>query len=88
MIHLVRNSLTMVYRHLNSALHSPECHRLLEQAEYSSGSPSAFLTKFGPLQLPQLPQAEYQPQGQMISTHCTDKTKFNLAGAGHSRTGL
>lgn len=87
-MHFVGNSLTMVSWNLNSVLHSPECHKLLTQAEYPSGSPSALLTRFGPLQVPQLPQAEYHPQEKMISTHYTDKTNYNLAGAGHSRIGL
>jgi hypothetical protein len=79
----------MVSWNLNSVVHSPECHKLLTQAEYPSGSPSALLTRFGPpLQVPQLPQAEYYPQEKMISTHCTDKTNYSLAGAGHSRIGL
>jgi len=76
----------MVSWNLNSVLHSPECHKLLTQ--YPSVSPSALLTRFGPLQVPQLPQAEYHPQEKMISTHCTDQTNYNLAGAGHSRIGL
>jgi hypothetical protein len=42
-MHFVRNSLTMVFWHLTSVTHSPECHRVLGQAQHPSGSPSALL---------------------------------------------
>jgi hypothetical protein len=67
---------------------SPECQGILGQAQHAPGSPPALFTRFGPLQLLPLPQAEEHPEGEMISRRRRDTAKYNMAVAGHSQTSL
>jgi hypothetical protein len=67
---------------------SPECQGILGQAQRPRGSPPAILTRFGPLQLLSLPQAEEHPEEEMITRRRGDTTKYDMAVAGHSQTSL
>jgi hypothetical protein len=53
----------------------PECQGILGQAQHPRGSPPALLTRFGPLRLLPLPQAEKDSKGEMISRRRGDTTK-------------
>jgi hypothetical protein len=66
----------------------PECQGILGQAQHPRDSPSALLTRFGPLRLVPLPQAEEHPEVEMISRRRGDTTKYDMAVAGHSQTSL
>jgi hypothetical protein len=44
----------------------PECQGILGQVQHPRGSPSALLTRFVPLQLLPLPQAEEHLEGETI----------------------
>jgi hypothetical protein len=66
----------------------PECQGILGQAQHPRGSPSTLLTRFGPLRLLPLPQAVEHPEGETISRHRGDTTKYDMAVAGHSQTSL
>jgi hypothetical protein len=66
----------------------PECQGILGQAQHPRGSPPALITRFGPLRLLPLPQAEDHPEGETISRRRGDTTKYDTAAAGHSQTSL
>jgi hypothetical protein len=84
----------MVFRYLVSAPRQcamprgPECQGILGQAQHPRGSPPSLLTRFGPLRLLPLPQAEERPEGEKISRRRGDTTKYDTAVAGHSQTSL
>jgi hypothetical protein len=84
----------MVSRYLASApqqcamQRGPECQGILGQAQHPRGSPPALLTRFGPLRLLSLPQAEEHPEGETISRRRGDTTKYDTAVTGHSQTSL
>jgi hypothetical protein len=84
----------MVFRYLASAPRQcamprgPECQGILGQAQQPRGPPPALLTRFGPLRLLPLPQAEEHPEGETISRHRGDTTKYDSAVAGYSQTRL
>jgi hypothetical protein len=84
----------MIFRYLASAPRQctmprgPECHGILGQAQHPHGSPPALLTRFGPLRLLPLPQAEEHPEGETISRRRGDTTKYDMAVASHSQTSL
>jgi hypothetical protein len=50
--------------------------------------PPTLLTRFGPLRLLPLPQAEEPPEGETISRRRRDTTKYDTTVAGHSQTSL
>jgi hypothetical protein len=66
----------------------PECQGILSQAQHPRGSPPALLTRFGPLRLLSLPQAEEHPEGETILRRRGDTTKYDTAVASHSQTSL
>jgi hypothetical protein len=66
----------------------PECQGIVGQAQHPSGSSPALLTRFGPLRLLPLPQAEDHPEGETISRRREDTTKYDTAVAGNSQTSL
>jgi hypothetical protein len=66
----------------------PECQGILGQAQHPRDSPPALLTRFGPLRLFPLPQTEEHFDGETISRLRGDKTKYDMAVAGHSQTRL
>jgi hypothetical protein len=66
----------------------PECQGILDQAQHPRGSPPALLTKFGPLRLIPLPQAEKHPERETISRLRGDTTKYDTAAPGYSQTSL
>jgi hypothetical protein len=84
----------IVFRYLASAPRQcamprgPECQGIIDQAQHLRGSPPASLTRFGPLRLLPLPQAEQDPEGETISRRRGDTTKYDTAVAGHSQTSL
>jgi hypothetical protein len=84
----------MIFRYLASAPRQcamplgPECQGILGQAQHPRGSPPALLTRFGPLRLLPLPQPEERPEGETISRHRGDTTKYYTAVAGHSQISL
>jgi hypothetical protein len=84
----------MFFRYLASAPrqcampHGPECQGILGQAQHPRGSPPALLTRFGPLWLLPIPQAEEHPEGETITRRRGDTTKYDTAVAGHSQTSL
>jgi hypothetical protein len=66
----------------------PECQGILGHAQHPRGSPPALLTRFGPLRLLPFPQAKEHAEGETISIHLGDTTKYDTAVAGHSQTSL
>jgi hypothetical protein len=65
-----------------------ECQEILGQAQHPRGSPPALLTRFGPLWIFPLPQAEEHHEGETISRRRRDATNYDAAVAGHSQTSL
>jgi hypothetical protein len=53
----------------------PECQGILGQAQHPRGSPPTLLTRFGPMRLLPLPEAEEHLEGEIISRRRGDKTK-------------
>jgi hypothetical protein len=90
----VGNALQMVFRYLASVPRQctmprgPECQGIFGQAQHPRGFTPALLTRFGPLRLLPLPQAEEHPEGETISRRGGDTTKYDTAVAGHSQTSL
>jgi hypothetical protein len=66
----------------------PEYQGIFGQAQHPRGSPPAVFTRFGPLRLLPLPQAEEHPERETISRRRGDTTKYDTAVAGHSQTSL
>jgi hypothetical protein len=80
----------MVFRYLASAPRQctmprgPECQGILGQEQHPRDSPPALITRFGPLRLLPLPQAEEHSEGEKISRRRGDTAKHDTAVAGHS----
>jgi hypothetical protein len=66
----------------------PECQGTRGQAQHPHGSPPTLITRFDPLRLLRLTQAEEHPEGETISRRRGDTTKYDTAVAGHSQTSL
>jgi hypothetical protein len=64
----------------------PECRGIFGQAQHPRGPRNAFLTRFVPLRVLPLPQAEEHPEGETISRRRGDTTKYDTAVADHSQT--
>jgi hypothetical protein len=80
---------TWLLHHDNAPYHAAlSVREFFCRAQHLRGSPPALLTRFGPLRLLPLPQAEERPQVETISRRRGDTIKHDTAVAGHSQTSL